>query len=52
VFRVHSQNMRSRRAVEKLGATLVRTEADPLGRGENVVFRLSSEQWVDANRLG
>lgn len=52
VFRVHSQNTRSRRAVEKLGANLVRTEADPLGRGENVVFRLSSEQWVDANRLG
>lgn len=42
VFRVHSLNVRSRRAVEKLGATRVATEIDPQGRGENFVFRLNS----------
>jgi RimJ/RimL family protein N-acetyltransferase len=51
VFRVHSKNMRSRRAVEKLGAVLVTTEVDALGRGENVVYRLSAEQWGEATRL-
>jgi RimJ/RimL family protein N-acetyltransferase len=45
VFRVHSENRRSRRAVEKLGATLVATEIDALGRGENVVYRLSAQAW-------
>jgi len=45
IFRVHSENMRSRRAVEKLGATLVATELDALGRGENVVYRLSARDW-------
>lgn len=45
VFRVHSENLRSRRAVEKLGATLFATEIDPLGRGENVVYRLSAAEW-------
>ncbi|MGH9086230.1 MAG: GNAT family N-acetyltransferase [Acidimicrobiales bacterium] len=52
VFRVHSENMRSRRAVEKLGAVLVATEVDALGRGENVVYRLSAEQWGEATQLG
>ena len=47
VLRVHSENLRSRRAVEKLGASLVATEVDALGRGENVVYRLSAEQWDD-----
>jgi len=42
LFRVHSLNLRSQRAVEKLGAVRVRTEADPHGRGENVVFRLTA----------
>jgi RimJ/RimL family protein N-acetyltransferase len=45
VLRVHSENRRSRRAVEKLGATLVATEIDALGRGENVVYRLSAQAW-------
>lgn len=40
IFRVHSQNFRSQRAVEKLGAHRIGTEIDPLGRGENVIFRL------------
>jgi N-acetyltransferase len=39
-FRVHSLNFRSQRAVEKLGAIRVGSEADPEGRGENLVFRL------------
>jgi N-acetyltransferase len=49
-FRVHSENLRSRRAVEKLGATLVATEIDPHGRGENVVYRLSAPQWNDGTK--
>lgn len=40
VFRVHALNLRSQRAVQKLGAAWVRAEADPFGRGENYVFRL------------
>lgn len=41
VFRVHSLNFRSQRAVVKLGAVRAGTEVDPHGRGENHVFRLS-----------
>lgn len=44
VFRVHSLNNRSLRAVEKLGASRVGTEIDALGRGENVVFHLGRPQ--------
>ena len=44
VFRIHSDNARSQRAVEKLGAIRVSTEVDRQGRGENVVFRLESSQ--------
>jgi len=40
VFRVHGENLRSQRAVEKLGATRSATELDPRGFGEVVVFRL------------
>lgn len=40
VFRVHEHNLRSQRAVEKLGAERVGLEADTRGRGTNVVFRL------------
>ena len=40
VFRVHEHNMRSQRAVEKLGAVAAGTETDPHGRGLNLVFRL------------
>jgi N-acetyltransferase len=35
VFRVHSLNLRSQRAVEKLGAIRVGSEVDAEGRGEN-----------------
>jgi RimJ/RimL family protein N-acetyltransferase len=42
VFRVHSLNLRSQRAVEKLGAVRVGTEIDPHGRGENHAFRLEA----------
>ena len=42
VFRVHSNNLRSQRAVEKLGAIRAATQIDPEGRGENVIFRLSA----------
>lgn len=40
VFKVHIDNARSRRAVEKLGAALTGTEDDPLGRGTNVIYEL------------
>lgn len=40
IFRVHSENYRSQRAVEKLGAVRTGTEVDPEGRGENVIFKL------------
>jgi len=50
VFRIHAENVRSRRAVEKLGATLVATEIDGLGRGENVVYRLSAPRWDPPTR--
>ncbi|GAA2728178.1 GNAT family N-acetyltransferase [Cellulomonas aerilata] len=40
VFLVHSDNVRSRRAVERLGAVRIGTEPDSHGRGENDVFRL------------
>lgn len=42
VFRVHSENLRSQRAVEKLGANRIGVEEDPEGRGENFVFRLEA----------
>jgi N-acetyltransferase len=40
VFRVHSLNFRSQRAVEKLGAIRIGSEVDAEGRGENLIFRL------------
>jgi len=40
VFTVHSDNTRSQRAVERLGARRVGTAPDCRGRGENVVFQL------------
>jgi len=40
VFRVHSLNLRSQRAVEKLGAVRIGVEPDAQGRGDNYVFRL------------
>jgi RimJ/RimL family protein N-acetyltransferase len=40
-FTVHSDNVRSQRAVRRLGAVQVGTAPDVHGRGENLVFRLS-----------
>ena len=42
VFKVHSENFRSQRAVEKLGAARTGTEVDAAGRGESFVFRLEA----------
>jgi RimJ/RimL family protein N-acetyltransferase len=42
LFRVHSLNVRSQRAVEKLGATRIGTETDAQGRGDNYVFGLKA----------
>lgn len=41
-FTVHVDNVRSRRAVERLGATRVGAEPDCHGRGLNVVFELKA----------
>lgn len=46
VFTVHSLNVRSQRAVERLGAVRERVEADAHGRGENVVFRLDASTFL------
>lgn len=40
VFTVHRDNLRSQRAVERLGAVRVATSADVDGRMENVIFHL------------
>jgi len=40
VFTVHRDNLRSQRAVERLGAMRVGASSDAHGRGENVVFHL------------
>jgi RimJ/RimL family protein N-acetyltransferase len=45
VFRVHSLNIRSQRAVEKLGAIRVGSEIDAEGRGENFIFRLDLREY-------
>ena len=44
VFKVHSLNLRSQRAVEKLGAARVGTEVDQRGRGENYILRLEASR--------
>lgn len=46
VFRVHSGNIRSQRAVEKLGARRVGTELSRNGHGENYVYRLDPSAWT------
>lgn len=42
LFRVHSANLRSQRAVEKLGASRRGTEPDPYGTGHVIVFGLDA----------
>lgn len=42
-FHVHEANMRSQKAVEKLGATLTGDELDAEGRGRKVVYHLSAD---------
>lgn len=44
VFTVHKDNLRSQRAVERLGASRVETLPDGHGRGENVMFYLRQHQ--------
>lgn len=45
MFTVHSLNLRSQRAVEKLGAVRVANGADASGRGENYVYRLEASEY-------
>lgn len=42
IFTVHCDNVRSQRAVERLGAVRVGTEVDAHGRGTNVVYHLEA----------
>jgi RimJ/RimL family protein N-acetyltransferase len=46
IFRVHSLNLRSQRAVEKLGAIRTGTELDADGRGENFVYSLRAADYL------
>jgi RimJ/RimL family protein N-acetyltransferase len=46
VFRVHTLNLRSQRAVEKLGAVRVGTEPDALGRGDNYVYKIEASAYL------
>lgn len=45
IFRVHTENFRSQRGVEKLGAVKAGTQMDPDGRGQNYVFRLARHRF-------
>lgn len=47
VFTVHRDNLRSQRAVERLGAERVGTSVDAYGRGENVIFHLRPAATTD-----
>jgi RimJ/RimL family protein N-acetyltransferase len=47
IFRVDAGNLRSQRAVQKLGAAHVRTEPDSYGSGEHPVFALHASDWED-----
>lgn len=40
LFAVHADNVRSQRAVERLGAVRSGTEPDAYGRGQNLLYRL------------
>ena len=42
IFEIHSDNLRSQRAVEKLGAVFSGTKPDAQGRGENHIYRLET----------
>ena len=44
LFRVHSENLRSQRAVEKLGAARIGVEPHPEGHGDNHVYRLDAKR--------
>ena len=48
VFRAHAGNVRSQRAIEKLGAVRVGSEDDPNGRGQNHIFRLDRSEFTAA----
>ena len=49
-FTVHADNIRSQRAVERLGAARVGTEPDEHGRGDNVVYCLCKDDATDPAR--
>ena len=46
IFEIHSDNIRSQRAVEKLGAIRVRSQQDKLGRGLNYVYEIESTEFA------
>lgn len=46
IFRVHTENLRSQRAVVKLGAVRARVEPDAQGRGDNYVFELHASAYT------
>lgn len=46
VFTIHEDNLRSQRAVERLGAARFGTSPDSQGRGVNVIFHLRRDSTV------
>jgi len=46
IFEIHSDNIRSQRAVEKLGAVRIRSQQDKLGRGLNYVFEIDAKAFT------
>jgi RimJ/RimL family protein N-acetyltransferase len=52
VFTVAERNLRSRRAVEKLGAELVGAEDAPRWGQLHVIYRLTPDLWVRRTELG
>lgn len=46
VFRVHTLNLRSQRALEKIGAVRVGVEPDAQGRGDNFLFKLEASAYL------
>jgi RimJ/RimL family protein N-acetyltransferase len=49
IFLIGPQNVRSRRAVEKIGGELIGTRVNDVGR-ESVVYRITREQYFSGAR--
>ncbi len=50
IFRIGPNNLRSRRAVEKIGGILIAPRRDPNGR-ECIVYRITASAFADGSRM-